>query len=130
IHSFCQQSLQHYAFLSRQPLQQELLGDQSDLLAQASADFWRRRLYPADQQQPARQQLLEARWALAKGWTPATLSQMLQNHLRPTPLRVEPASEPDSDLVSAGQAFEALFAEVQSRWRAEGEAFVALIHRS
>lgn len=130
IHSFCQQSLQHYAFLSRQPLQQELLGDQSDLLAQASADFWRRRLYPADQQQPARQQLLEARWALAKGWTPATLSQMLQNHLGPTPLRVEPASEPDSDLVSAGQAFEALFAEVQSRWRAEGEAFVALIHRS
>ncbi|MBF2054805.1 MAG: exodeoxyribonuclease V subunit beta [Candidatus Sericytochromatia bacterium] len=129
IHSFCQQSLQHYAFLSRQPLQQELLGDQSDLLAQACADFWRRRLYPADQQQPTRQQVLEARWALAEDWTPASLSQKLQNHLGPTPLRVEPAAEPDSDLVAAWTAFEALFAEVQSRWQTEGEACLALLHQ-
>lgn len=129
IHSFCQQSLQHYAFLSQQPLQQELLGDQSDLLAQASADFWRRRLYPADAQQPAPQQVLEARWALAEGWTPASLSKKLQNYLGPTPLRVEPASEPDSDLVSAWQAFEARFAAVQALWQVEGMQCLTLLNQ-
>ena len=48
IHGFCQRMLKQHAFESGTLFSSELVKDESDLLKQTTADFWRKTLYPLD----------------------------------------------------------------------------------
>ena len=48
IHGFCQRMLKQHAFESGTLFTSELMEDQSELLADTVADFWRRTMYPLD----------------------------------------------------------------------------------
>lgn len=48
IHGFCQRMLKQHAFESGTLFNCELITDESDLLHQAAADYWRHRFYPAN----------------------------------------------------------------------------------
>lgn len=48
IHGFCQRMLRQHAFESGTLFASELISDETSLLQQTAADFWRRHLYPLD----------------------------------------------------------------------------------
>uniref|UniRef100_UPI00248EE4A1 exodeoxyribonuclease V subunit beta n=1 Tax=Parendozoicomonas sp. Alg238-R29 TaxID=2993446 RepID=UPI00248EE4A1 len=88
IHGFCQRMLKQHAFESGTLFTSELMEDQSELMADTIADFWRRTMYPLNKE------LAE----LARGcWkTPAALESELHQWLSHHGLQIDERHIPQS----------------------------------
>jgi exodeoxyribonuclease V beta subunit len=107
IHGFCQRILQDHAFESGLPFEVELLESESTLVQQVIEDFWRNRMYPADE--------AEAAWALAVWGGPTGLLKGLGKALTTIRCDLVPrveAAEADTVWAQGRQ----LWAEVQQAW--------------
>jgi exodeoxyribonuclease V beta subunit len=105
IHAFCQRALDEHAFESGQPFAAQLVPDESRLVAEAVADFWRRDTADAAPEWSA--------WLRARGVHPASLAKLLQ----------EVDRKPYADFVPAGtspalpDALPAAFTAAATLWR-------------
>ncbi len=124
IHGFCQRALADAPFTARLPLALELVPDDSQLVAEVVADFWRRRL-GGEAVSAGLVGLLEARRD-----APARWAQLLRRHLgRPLarsiwPDGIDDASPADAALLAAQ------LAAARTLWQAERAAIVASIEGS
>lgn len=73
IHGFCQKVLNEYRFFTQSAGEQQLLQDQSELINEVVADFWRKHFYAID--------ALEADVLLSLAKTPGALATTLSNTL-------------------------------------------------
>ena len=107
IHGFCQRTLQDSAFESGILFDVELVTDQSPLLHEIAADYFRRLIHRGDP--------LLASIALSQHLTPETLSQMLKQCLTHQQLRLLPA-EPPRPLAEVERLLGTTFAELRTAW--------------
>ncbi len=112
IHGFCQRALADTPFAAQMPLVQELLADDSAMLAEAVHDFWRQRVAGG-----AADAALSAH-LLAAGDSPARWVRLLQRQLaRPLSRLVWPADmDAPADRAVLAQALQAAFGSARSAW--------------
>ncbi|MCL6271837.1 exodeoxyribonuclease V subunit beta [Sansalvadorimonas sp. 2012CJ34-2] len=88
IHGFCQRMLKQHAFESGTLFTSDLLEDQSELVADAVADFWRRTMYPLNEELT---DLTRQIWK-----APENLQASLQYWLNQHGLKIDETGIPDS----------------------------------
>ncbi|MGI9277365.1 MAG: exodeoxyribonuclease V subunit beta [Endozoicomonas sp.] len=108
IHGFCQRMLKQHAFESGTLFTSELITDETPLLQQTAADFWRRNLYPLDKP------LAELSRRLWK--TPADLLASIRGWLGQSNLEVERGQLPDS-LAAFSKTYIEPLLEIKQLWR-------------
>ncbi len=124
IHGFCQRALADAPFTARLPLALELVPDDSQLVAEVVADFWRRRL-GGEAVSAGLVGLLEARRD-----APARWAQLLRRHLgRPLARSIWPDGIDDASPADAALRA-AQLTEARTLWQAERAAIVASIEGS
>lgn len=111
IHGFCQRMLKQHAFESGTLFSSELIRDETQLLQQTTADFWRKTLYPLDKP--------TAKLARQLWKTPSDLLLAIRGWLGKTDLEVLTAGLPDSmeafqrDYIDPALAIKALWQQDQ-----------------
>ncbi|MCP4700871.1 MAG: exodeoxyribonuclease V subunit beta [Gammaproteobacteria bacterium] len=128
IHGFCQRTLQENAFESGALFDTELVADQSGLIQEIVEDFWRLHFY----QTPS---LLFVDYALAKGYSPDKLLEILGNHAAKIFLKIIPDDEAElsgEDWQAATEsAYRKTFEAVQQAWpAASAELEIELLQHS
>ena len=117
IHGFCQRALADAPFASGMPLALEPLQDDSDFIAAAANDFWRRRI-AGDTLDPALAAVLVQRKD-----TPEKFAALLRRHLaKPLARVLWPAAPEGADAGEGVAAFGAAHHAARSIWLAGREA--------
>lgn len=115
IHGFCQHVLQGWPLLCGGGFDPELLEDQRALVTQLVEDFWRHRLYPADETQ---QRMLLQLQKLRPDQLEAMLSGLLGLPDQGFKLLPEPPEAGDSaEIAALWPELNALFAELAPLWQ-------------
>src|SRR5690606_6367987 len=113
IHGFCQRALADHAFESGMPFRTELLADERALLAEVTADFWRREMYQA----PA----ALARLVHAAGMSPASLAAEIAPYVGKPWLDIAaPPAHPSA--AAEVEALRATYREARACWHEERDA--------
>lgn len=123
IHGFCQRALADAPMAAQMPLQQALLADDSDLLAEAVHDIWRTQVAG-----PAADPALAAH-LLATGDSPARWLRLLQRQLaRPLARLVWPADiDTPTDRSALASSLQAAFDTARQAWvQQRGDALATL----
>ncbi|GCL60944.1 exodeoxyribonuclease V subunit beta [Pseudaquabacterium pictum] len=123
IHGFCQRALADTPLAAQMPLVQDLLADDSALLAEAVHDFWRRHVAGPEADPVLTAHLLEL------GDSPARWLQLLQRQLaRPLARLLWPdgIDGPDDRAARDARLADAL-AAARAAWPAQREAVLALL---
>ncbi|WP_422474972.1 exodeoxyribonuclease V subunit beta [Endozoicomonas sp. ALB032] len=113
IHGFCQRMLKQHAFESGTLFTNELITDESHLLEQSAADFWRTELYPLDK--PL------ARLARSVWKTPGGLLNDLRGLLGKPGLQIKTGAMPDN-LERFKQKFVEPAVAIRNLWRDDRNA--------
>ncbi len=118
IHGFCQRVLGDYAFESGLRFEQELVGDDAELLQAVADDFWRKQVATADKETVA--------YLLAKNESPETLLQSVRSYISKPYLNIIPVAEVDVKQFS--QQAQTQFGRVKNAWLKEQETIIATLH--
>ncbi|UYM16488.1 exodeoxyribonuclease V subunit beta [Endozoicomonas euniceicola] len=110
IHGFCQRMLKQHAFESGTLFTSELITDETSLLQQTAADFWRRHFYPVDKPLAS---LTRDLWK-----TPADLLNSIRSWLGKSNLEVIRGELPDS-VESFKQTYMDSVIAVKTLWQQE-----------
>ncbi len=112
IHGFCQRMLKQHAFESGTLFTSDLMEDQSELIADTVADFWRRTMYPMDREFTT----------LTRGiWSgPQALQKSLDSWLHQHDLRIDERMIPQSLDALRKQMQE--IREIKARWVKDRES--------
>ena len=121
IHGFCQRMLKQHAFESGTLFTSELITDETSLLQQTAADFWRRHFYPVDK---ALANLTRSLWN-----TPADLLGSIRSWLGKHNLEVIRGDLPDS-VESFQQNWLDPVIAVKALWKQEQQAIEDLLHNA
>ncbi len=123
IHGFCQRALADTPIAAQMPLVQELLADDSAVLAEAVHDFWRQRVAGG-----AADAALSAH-LLAEGDSPERWVRLLKRQLaRPLSRLVWPADiDAAVDRGGLAQALQAAFAQARSAWATQRSEALATL---
>ena len=123
IHGFCQRALADTPLAAQMPLVQDLLADDSALLAEAVHDLWRRHV-AGPEADPA----LTA-YLLDRGDTPARWLQLLQRQLaRPLARQLWPAGiDGPDDRARRSDDTARAWAAARAAWPAQRDAVLALL---
>lgn len=119
IHGFCQRMLKQHAFESGTLFTSELITDETSLLQQTAADFWRRHFYPVDK--PLASLTLDL-WD-----TPTDLLNSIRSWLGKHNLEVIRGDLPDS-VESFQQNYIDPIIAVKTLWKQEQQAIEDLLH--
>ena len=124
IHGFCQRALAEAPFAAALPLSGELGADDAELRQQVVNDFWRRHVLAPSAQAQALPPALAAH-LLERRDTPARWAGLLQRRVaRPLARAIWPEAPPPA---ADAAALAARFAALQTLWRQEAQAIVALV---
>lgn len=118
IHGFCQRMLKQHAFESGTLFSSELITDETALLQQTTADFWRRTLYPINKPTA---EISRRLWK-----TPNDLLQNIRGWLGQNNLEVVRGQLPDSIEQFQKQYIDPVLA-IKQRWKDEQETIETLI---
>lgn len=121
IHGFCQRMLQEHAFESGASFAMEFLESEQLLRKRIMEDFWRKRFYPAAEE--------EAAWVASLWQSPEELLAGLGGHLGRQDLECIPAVSKEA-VEQQTEAVSSLLRDVQQQWQAEGEAIAALLREN
>ncbi|CAK8710774.1 hypothetical protein GKODMF_01900 [Candidatus Electrothrix gigas] len=121
IHGFCQRMLQEHAFESGAPFALEFLESEQILRKRIMEDFWRKRFYPAAEE--------EAAWVVSRWQSPQDLLAGLGGHLGRQDLQCLPAINP-KEVEQQEARLAALFVQAQEQWQAQGNEIVALLREN
>jgi exodeoxyribonuclease V beta subunit len=122
IHGFCQRALADTPFSAQLPLALEAVQDDSEFVAEAANDFWRRRVAGASLA-PA----LAAHLVACKD-SPQKFAKLLKRHLaKPLALALWPVAMREPGVVDVAALSEA-HGQARAIWQAERDAIVALLH--
>ena len=124
IHGFCQRALSDTPFTAQMPLAMELVTDDSALVAEAAADFWRRRV-AGDSLDPA-----VAAYLIKCKDSPDKFARFLRRHLAKsaaTPKWPRDIDGPDAARAIDTAALEAAHAVARALWSSEREAIVQCV---
>ena len=116
IHGFCQRVLADLAFDGGFPFGFEVSGDDTELVAEAARDFWRRRMFPASR--------TLARFAYANGFRPESLAGWVRQWRAKPDLRIVGGEPPAVPIEDAEAAWKGVLAEVRTAWEEHRETFL------
>jgi exodeoxyribonuclease V beta subunit len=124
IHGFCQRALADTPFAAQMPMVQELLADDSAVLAEAVHDFWRQRVAAAGTDAALVAHLL------AEGDSPERWMRLLRRQLaRPLSRPLWPADiDAPGDPAALAAAVDAAFQAARSAWPGQRSAALAALH--
>ena len=121
IHGFCRRILQEHAFESGAPFAMEFLESEQVLRRQIMEDFWRKRFYPAPEE--------EAAWVHSLWESPEQLLAGLGGHLGRQDLECIPALT-EQEVEEQAKATASLLRRVQRQWREQGETVARLLREN
>ncbi|MCI5141153.1 MAG: exodeoxyribonuclease V subunit beta, partial [Candidatus Electrothrix sp. ATG1] len=121
IHGFCQRMLQDHAFESGAPFTMEFLESEQLLRKRIMEDFWRKRFYPASEE--------EAAWVASLWQSPEALLAGLGGHLARQDLECIPAVSED-EVEQQVKATDTLFIQVQEHWQEAKEEVAGLLRKN
>ena len=116
IHGFCQRVLSDLAFDSGFPFGFEVSDDDTDLVARAARDFWRRRMYAASR--------TLAGQAVANGFRPEELAAWVRQWRGKPDLRIEGGEPPGVSVETQEAAWQGVLEETRGAWKEHRETFV------
>lgn len=124
IHAFCQHALQEWAFASGAPFEAELIGDDSELIAELVDDYWRKtvKMYSDD---PLQRPLLK--YLMDKGYGPEKLLNQLKDHFGKPYLDVLPKPMDLAKYEEAAGTLTVLFEDLKAMWAKEGDHIISLL---
>ncbi len=121
IHGFCQRMLQEHAFESGAPFAMEFIESEQLLRKRIMEDFWRRRFYPAAEE--------EAAWVASLWQSPGDLQAGLGGHLGRQDLQCIPAVS--EEVVEAQtEQLATLFAQVRQQWQEHSAVVMGLLQEN
>lgn len=121
IHGFCQRMLQEHAFESGAPFAMEFIESEQLLRKRIMEDFWRKRFYPAAEE--------EAAWVASLWQSPEELLASLGGHLGRQDVQCIPAVS-EEEVEAQAEKLTTLFAQVQQQWQEEGEVIIELLREN
>ncbi len=134
IHGFCQRALADAPFAAQMPMVQDLLADDSAVLAEAVHDFWRLRVAGGGAGGGAEGGADAALSAhlLAAGDSPERWVRLLKRHLaRPLSRQLWPADiDAQTDRAALDQAYRQALAAARAAWPSQRSAALATLHQA
>jgi exodeoxyribonuclease V beta subunit len=124
IHGFCQRALADTPFTAQMPLAMELVRDDSDWVAEAANDFWRRRVAADDLDAGLAGHLVTSKDS------PAGFAALLKRHLSKPLARAAWPADLDSAQAIPAEALNAAHAVAHQLWQAQRESIEDLLLRS
>ncbi|MCC7413194.1 MAG: exodeoxyribonuclease V subunit beta [Gammaproteobacteria bacterium] len=117
IHGFCARVLGDGAFEAALPFATELVADETALMNEIAADFWRREM---DTVHP-----VFATYATARGYSPQRLCSAVRGYTAKPLLELRGAAAADRDAAAA--AVQRIHTELRALWAADGPAVTSLL---
>ena len=116
IHGFCQRVLADLAFDGGFPFGFEVSGDDTEVVARAARDFWRRRMYSASR--------VLAGYAVENGFQPDELADWVGRWRGKPDLRLRGGEPLDVPIETREAAWREVLEDVRGEWEEHREAFL------